>query len=202
MRDSFQLELKDPNEQKQSHQIRAMHMMSGLFILIYAAQYLRIAPIQWLTVIGLLIPALAICLLPIFRPDYFKQAESNRIFRILETALLVLGGLHFLQKTQTIIACLFFGIAVLTLFLLWLENRLLTKRFVNLNAKGIQIDLPLKTIHLPYTQLINVVVNPNYLTLIESEHRIRQFPLQTESMEIDWQELDAFLDTRFPERKA
>ncbi|QLH47991.1 MAG: hypothetical protein HWD58_21780 [Bacteroidota bacterium] len=140
MRDSFQLELKDPNEQKQSHQIRAMHMMSGLFILIYAAQYLRIAPIQWLNVIGLLIPALAICLLPIFRPDYFKQAESNRIFRILETALLVLG-ITLLQKHRPSSLACFWHCRSYT-FLLWLENRLLTKRFVNLNAKGIQIDLP------------------------------------------------------------
>lgn len=202
MSDTFQLALKDPNAKKQHHQIRAMHIMSGLFILIYAAQYLHNSPIQWLNVIGLFIPSLAVCLLPIFRPSYFRQPESNRIFRILETALLVLGGLHFLQKTQTIIALMFFTIAALTLFFLWLENRLLTARFATLDEKGIRLDLPLKTENIRYHQLINVVVNPNYLTLIESENRIRQFPLDTENPHINWQNLDTFLDTRFPDRKA
>lgn len=199
MHNAFHILRSQENLPKRYRQARAMHIIAGLMLLPYALEYALKSPPQWMELIGILIPALCVVFVPLFRPRLLQTNEANRIFRILEAGFLIMGGMHFLQNKLPLIALLFIFLSGVMLLLLWMESRIFQEQYIRIDAAGILIEWPLRNQKIPFTQIKKLVFNQQYLTLIFRNEEIRQFAIEQTYHPEEIQELQSFLKQQIPD---
>lgn len=199
MHNTFHILRSQQNLPKRYRQARAMHIIAGLMLLPYALEYAHKSPPQWMELIGILLPALCVVFIPVFRPRLLQNIEANRIFRILEAGFLIMGGMHFLQHNLPLIALLFIFLSAVMLLLLWMESRIFQEQFISIDVNGIHIEWPLRNQKIPLSQIKKLVFNQQYLTLIFRNEEIRQFTIEQTYHPEEIQELQTFLKQQIPD---
>lgn len=174
---SLYLPLVTPGKEKRARQTAAMHAMAALFLLLYGLQYVATIQEDWMYILALMPVSLYLLFISFFRKRYFADIHVNRSFRILEAGFILMGGLHFIQEKNMPGGILYLVMAVVVLFLFYIEMRTLQDQFAIFSEKEIVIETPLRNVHIPWTQLQNVVLNHNYLTLVYKNEQFGQYEI-------------------------
>ena len=140
-----------------------MHLMACIFLLVYSLQYIIAIPIDWLMLCSILFPAIAIATLTLIRKQLLMEASNNRIFRILECGLLLMGSMHFLQKNQLIPTLLFSVLAIAMILLLKVESRVLSSLWVVINPHSIGYQTAWRDQSIPVSDIQQLTLKNDYL---------------------------------------
>lgn len=190
MQSEFHFKLRNDQLPKYLMQSRAMHIMAAILLIVYGLPYLRHFSEEWMMVLGVLLPAVTVLLVSVFKSGLLRDANNNRVFRILEAGFLLMGCMHYLQ-TSNYMAALFFGfVAVVMLILLWMESRILHDQFAVFTPSVIELELPFTTKKYQWNEVQQVVLKHDYLTLTFKENKYTQVGIQpnfTEEEKIDFE---------------
>lgn len=187
------LPLINSSKEKRLRQSAAMHAMAALFILLYGLQYIRHIEEDWIYLVALLPFSLYTLFIAFFKRRFFSDIHFNRSFRILETGFIIMGGLHFLQEKNVFGGTLYLVFAALILILFYIEMRTLQAQFAIFQDSEIIVETPLRNIRVAYTDLKQVVLNNNYLTLVYKNDRFGQYEIVRD----EHVEILQFISTRF-----
>jgi hypothetical protein len=174
----FFFTLSNEQQSKYIRQGRAMHIMAALLLFCYVLSYAGQFQENWMIVLGVILPALTIFFVALFKADLLMDANNNRIFRILESGFLMMGCMHFLQLDQLLPALLFGLVSAIMLFLLWMESRILQTQHILFNESVIELELPLATKKYTWNELQAVMIKNDYLTLSFKDSTIRQLRIK------------------------
>lgn len=165
MPDHFYFRLLHPDIAIKSKQCRALHIMAGIMMFIYGLQFITDYAHSYMELFALMPPAIIIIFLGIFHKTIFTDIQSNRIFRILESGVLVMGGLHFFQRDLYFPAALYLFFAALLLYILFIEGRLFSPQYIDITQSGIKISLPTHTRLFTWAAISNITVKDDWLTI-------------------------------------
>jgi hypothetical protein len=187
------LPLLVPGKEKRERQTAAMHAMAALFILIYGLQYITYYQTDWMYLVALLPLSFFTLFTAFFRKRKFTDVHFNRSFRILESGFILMGAFHFLQEKNYGGAILYIALTLLLLFLFYIEMRTLQPQYAIFHDSQLSIETPLRTLRIPYTQLKQIVLHHNYLTLVYTDERFGQY----EVVKDQYADIQHFLQQRF-----
>lgn len=179
MHPSFSFKLLREDLPTRRLQARAMHVMSALFIFIYALHYWMETPEQWMYLMLLAPAPLLIIALVIFRKRIFDNIHNNRVFRLLEIALLLSACLHFLQIASLLAASLYLFVALIIAFLWYIEHRIFQDEYVLINSEFLGIPGALSDKKYAWDALEKVTIKNHYLTLFfrdQLQRQVRIYP--------------------------
>jgi hypothetical protein len=168
---------------------RAMHIMAGILLFLYAFPYFLSFSDQWIMGLGVGLPSLMILAVALFKRPLLQLPDNNRMFRILEAGFLIMGSMHFLQKNQ-ILPCLFFAfVASVMMFLLYLESRIFQPQGLYLGDEGVIVELPLATKSFSWTTIQDLQYRNHYITITMKDGRQLQFRVAEPSQSLVWDEI-------------
>ncbi len=173
----------------------AMHIMAGLFLVFYALQYLPTYNENWMYLVGILPVSILVILLAIFKKALFLDINNNRIFRILETGFLMMACMHFVQTNQHISAILYGFVSLLILYLFSIESRMLQEQYVIFNKEKIQVELPIFTKKIKWSELKNVIQKNDYLTFEFKNGTFAQYRVKHGYDEIKLMEFKEYINS-------
>lgn len=177
MPEHFYFRLVHHDIKKRIIQCRALHIMAGIMMVIYSLQFLPHIQEQWMQVLAILPPAILIIVLAIFKKKMITDAGNNRVFRILEAGILLMGSMAYLKTNQFFPAVLFGLVAFFLLYVLYIESRLFSKQFIDVTKAGVTVALPTHNKNTEWTEIKNIVVKNDYFTLETTNNKIRQYPV-------------------------
>lgn len=177
MPEHFYFRIEHTNLHKRMHQCRALHIMAGIMMLIYSLTFFSQEKVQWITIIAIIPPALLVLFLAIFKKNLITDINNNRIFRILEAGILLMGSMGYLKHDQVFPAILFGVVALLLVYVLYLESRLFSHQYIDITAAGITIALPTHDKKASWQEVRNIVVRDRYLTVETTSEKIWQYPI-------------------------
>jgi hypothetical protein len=170
--------------------------MAGLFLVFYGLQYLPTYSVNWMYLVGILPVSILVILLSIFKKSLFLDLNNNRIFRILETGFLMMACMHFLQTNQHIAAVLYGLVSLLILYLLSFESRMLQEQYIIFNKDKIQIELPIFTKKIKWSELKNVVQKNDYLTFEFKNDTFAQYRVKHDYDDIKLMEFEEYITSQ------
>jgi hypothetical protein len=173
----FYFRLVPPQLGKRYAQCRSIHIMAGILMFVYTLFFIEKFSQNWMQLLAMAPPALVIIALAIFKKEIIVDAQNNRIFRILEAGILLMGAIGFLQKDHIGPTILFGLFAVFLLIILYIENRLFTSQYIDVTENGISIALPTHDKKMEWALLKNIIVKGDYFTVEDADGAIRQYPI-------------------------
>lgn len=190
MQNEFHFKLRNDQLSKYLMQSRAMHIMAAILLIVYGLPFLRNFSDEWIMVLGVFLPSITVLLVSIFKSSLLRDANNNRVFRILEAGFLLMGSMHYLQTSNNMAALFFAFVACVMLVLLWMESRILHDQFAVFTPAVIELELPFTTKKYRWNEVQQVVLKNEYLTLTFKENRYTQvgiYPNFTEEEKIDFE---------------
>lgn len=175
----------DDRYRRSLNQCRAMHIMAAIMLVLYAFPYAFTYETDWVYLLGILVPALVILWIAIARRSLIEDANTNRIFRILEAGFLMMGSMHYLQVDQTMPAILYGLVSLVMLFLLWMESRLFVEKHIYVNDEKVEVEFPLGTRSYPWQQLHAVMLQDAIITLSFKDNTIHQLAIKPDYTELE-----------------
>ena len=190
----FYFRLVPPNLGKRYAQCRSIHIMAGILMFIYALLFVENFSQNWMQLLAMAPPALVIIWLALFKKEIIVDSQNNRIFRILESGILLMGAIGFLQKDQIAPTILFGSFAIFLLLILFIENRLFTSQYIDVTEQGISISLPTHDKKIEWSLIKNIIVKGNYFTIEDKEGYNRQYPIVNSLNEEEFVQFHYFCD--------
>lgn len=177
MLEHFYFRLVYEDLEKKYIQCRSIHIMAAILMLIYALLFIENYEENWMQIVMLSPPALVIMFLAIFKKRLITDSQNNRIFRILESGILIMASLRYLQSNQYPPA-IFFGLfALFLLYILFMEHRLFSPQFIDVTAFGVSIALPTHNKKIEWFDIKNIVVKGQYFTLETTTKKVWQYKI-------------------------
>jgi len=178
MHDQFHIKLKNERLPKYLMQSRSLHIMACILLIIYILPFAVEFSENWMMLLGILLPAITILILTLFKRKLVNDVNNNRIFRILEAGFLMMGSMHYLQTDKNLPALLYGMSAFFVLFLLWMESRILQDQYILFDKSQIEVELPLSTKKYGWDELQAVMIKNDFLTLSYKDNTIQQLKIQ------------------------
>lgn len=191
MKNQFFFLLIPEKYDKYFRQMKAMHIMACIFLLIYAALLLTDWDKNSMEIIALVPTTLAVLYFVIFRGVNLKQSQINQVLRLFEIGFLGIAANYFFNSGQMLLMFLFGAVAVFILLLLLMENKIFSDRFIELNNKEITWPQIFNTRKIPWQNVKHIVLKFQVLTF---ELNDDSFIQQTVFHKYDEQELELFQD--------
>jgi len=157
--------------------------MASILLIIYALPYTLKISEDWMMVIGILLPAITILIISLFKKTLLADVNNNRVFRILEIGFLIMGSMHYLQINHNLPALLFGAVAMFMGFLLWMESRILHDQYILFDRSKIEIELPLSTKKYQWQELQAVMIKNEFITLSFKDNKIHQVKIKPNFVE-------------------
>ncbi|HOZ52615.1 MAG TPA: hypothetical protein PLU17_12200 [Chitinophagaceae bacterium] len=183
MHNQFHFKLSNDRLSKYTLQSRSMHIMASILLIIYALPYTLKISEDWMMVIGILLPAITILIISLFKKTLLADVNNNRVFRILEIGFLIMGSMHYLQINQNLPALLFGAVSIFMGFLLWMESRILHDQYILFDRSKIEIELPLSTKKYQWQELQAVMIKNEFITLSFKDNKIHQVKIKPNFVE-------------------
>lgn len=175
---------------------RAMHIMAGILLFLYAFPYFLSFSDQWVMGLGVGLPSVMILAVALFKRPLLQLPGNNRMFRILEAGFLIMGSMHFLQKNQ-IVPCLFFAfVASVMMCLLYLESRIFQPQGMYFGDEGVVVELPLATKSFSWTTIRDLQYRNHYITITLKDERQLQFRVAETSQSVVWDDIYSWCSTQ------
>ena len=146
-------------------QLRAMHIMACILILVYTLFQFENWDANWMEIVSALPAVLAILVLAIFKTNFLKQVQVNQVLRIFEIGFLAMAASFFYEKQYWVAMILFGLVALFILMLLIIENKVFSERFIELNQNEITLPQMFFTKKISWDSIQNVVLRFHVLTL-------------------------------------
>lgn len=192
----FTFIIQNDKQGKYFHQGRAMHIMAGIFLICYGMPYLINIQHEWMMPIAIILPALTILAISLFKYSLILDVNNNRVFRILEAGFLMMGSMHYLQSNQIFPAILFALVSIIMLFLLKLESRIFQNRFLYIMPKGIEIELPLHSKLISWNEIEKVLFVNEHITIHFVSQQQIQVKVKHHMNEIELLEFTEFVKAK------
>ena len=157
--------------------------MAAILLVSYSLPYAADFKENWMLLLGVLIPAITVLMVALFKKRLIEDVNNNRVFRILEAGFLMMGCMHFLQANQLLPSMLFGVVAMIILFLLWMEGRMMQDQYIMFEQSHIELELPLATRKYMWEQLQAVMIKDEYITLSFKDNKIQQLKIQPNFVE-------------------
>ncbi len=177
MPEHFYFRLIHRDIDKRMIQCRALHIMACIMMVIYSLQFFNDISNNWIQLLTILPPALLVMSMAIFKRKLVTEVNNNRIFRILESGILLMACMGYLKADQFFPAFLFGLLALFLMYILFVENRLFTHQFIDITKAGVSIALPTHNRKTTWSQISNIVVKDAYFTLETAGGEIWQYPV-------------------------
>lgn len=177
MPEHFYFRLVHRDIEKRMIQCRALHIMAAIMMVIYSLQFLPQIRDNWIQVLAIFPPAILIIVFAVFKKKIITDSGNNRIFRILEAGILLMGSMAYLKTSQFFPAILFAFVAFFLVYVLYIESRLFTKQFIDVTKAGVSVALPTHNKKTGWSDIRNIVVKNDYFTLETQTNQIRQYPV-------------------------
>ncbi len=191
MKNQFFFLLIPEKYDKYFRQMKAMHIMACIFLMIYGILLLNDWDKNWMEVVALIPTTLAVLYVVLFKGDNLKQVQLNQVLRLFEVGFLGIAANYFFKAGQILPAILFGGVAFFVLLLLIMENRIFSDRFIELNDQEIIWPQLFHTRKIPWQNIEHIVLKFHVLTF---DMKDKGFVQQDIFHKYDEQELAQFDD--------
>ena len=164
MKNQFFFLLIPEKYEKYFRQMRAMHIMACIFLIVYSILLLTDWDANWMEIISLVPTTLAVLYFVIFKGQSLKQVQINQVLRLFEIGFLGIAANYFFKAGQLLPMVLFASVALFVLILLVMENKIFSDRFIELNDKEIIWPQLFNTRKIPWQNLKSVILKFHVLT--------------------------------------
>lgn len=165
MKDQYSFLLVHDKFDKYFRQLKAMHLMAGFFLIIFAFLLPTIATNSMLFLGGLALFVSLIFGVVILKNSLLRRLQINQMFRVAEIILLSLAAYYFYKENFLLPMALFSLVAVFILVLLVIESKIFSKQYIILNLKEILYPQIFTTRSIPWQNVTNVVLRFQVLTV-------------------------------------
>ena len=176
---------------KYFRQMKAMHIMACLFLLVYGILLLADWETNWMEVLALAPTTIAVLYFVLFKGKSLQQVQINQVLRLFELGFLGIAAHYFYSKGMQLPMIVFAGAAMFILVLLVMENRIFSERFIELNDQHIIWPQLFHTRKIPWQNLDAIILKFHVLTF---EMKDKSFVQQEVFHKYDEQELALFDD--------
>ncbi len=178
---------------KYFRQMKAMHIMACIFLLIYGVLLLADWDANWMELIGLLPTTLAVLYFVLFKGKMLKEVQINQVLRLFEIGFLGIAANYFYSASQFLPMVLFGAVALFILVLLIMENKIFSDRFIELNDKEIIWPQLFTTRKIPWQNIENIVLKFHVLTFDMTDKGYQQQDVYHKYDENELAQFDDFL---------
>ena len=191
MKNQFFFLLIPEKYQKYFVQMRAMHIMACIFLIVYGIILLSDWSANWMEIVALVPTTLAVLYTIIFKGEMLKQVQINQVLRLFEIGFLGIAAVYFYNQQLWISMALFAAVGFSMLVLLLLENKIFSEQFIELNDQEILMPQLFYVRKIPWQNISNIVLRFHVLTL---EMKDNSFVQQSVFHKYDADELALFDD--------
>lgn len=164
MKNQFFFLMVPEKYQKYFVQMKALHIMACIFLLVYAIQLLADWDANWMEIVAAVPAVLAVLGVVIFKGDLLKQVQVNQVLRLFEVGFMGIAAVYFYDKQLWLPMFLFGFVGVFLLLLMVVENKIFGERFIKLTDREIIYPQLFYTKKIPWQNLKNVVLRFHVLT--------------------------------------
>ncbi len=195
MATSFQVPSNDGSTAKRFTQLRAMHVMACIVIVIFGIQkgFLK-NTIDWNSICMYVLPSLGILYISIFQASQLQIKTNNSLFRILESCLSFSAAMYFLQTHKIAITIFFMFLCVVLLMLYWYENYYFHKQYITITDTYIEIPSTFRLIKYTWAEIESTIIHTNVITLFLKNKEQKQVGIKIDSLL--QQQMSYFCDTK------
>ncbi|MER3463785.1 MAG: hypothetical protein C4329_04560 [Chitinophagaceae bacterium] len=193
----YQLAVKIEGMEKRKRSTGLLHVLSGCFLLMGAANYFKYTHYQqfWSAA-----PSFAIALLSVvyglFRTKWDVKAKYNPYMRLLQFVCFVKLGIAMVMVGGTWDYVSMLVWAAVSLMLLFTERKIFHDAQLLLKKDGIFIPGYFNSHHFNWSTLKDVVVRNDYITIFKANEKYLQFELLTDLNTLQLEEVNNFCKTQ------
>jgi hypothetical protein len=177
MLNHFYVRLVHDNLAKRHKQCSAMHLMAGLFLLIFCIQSIWNDGFSFSSFMMTGFPTIMIFAVTLFSKKDLAHPYNNSIFRVFEIGLLAMAAEFYFRQNFLLIGLLFILVSLFLIVLLIMEYRFFSTQFIDFYESHILIpkvlfDKKVKWQNVRHVKLNNDLITIEYKNNVYFQHHI------------------------------
>lgn len=188
----YKLQILHPNTAIRLRMQPLMHAMAGIIFMMCVVSLLHLQPPQWSKLFLFLLLGILCITFPFTLQRARHISGSNTIFRLIESLGLMAAAVFFLLHHYPMLAITLFTASIGFIYLCVAEYRIFQPNFVIVESQGIYIPALFTRRHFKWSQLNNVVLRHDLLTLDFKNDKLLQLEVLTDMGPAEVQELNDF----------
>jgi hypothetical protein len=174
-----------------------LHVVIGFFMIINIATYYRYTGYgSFFPLIPLLLVASISLFYGLFRRKLDWNAKYNFWLRLIQVISFIILGIAMTTVGRSLDYIGIFIFALLSIMLLFSEKRVFQETLLQISDKGIIIPGIYKDHHVEWTELSNVVVREDFITIFHEEQKYLQYQVNEDLSTLEVAKLNAFCKER------
>jgi hypothetical protein len=170
-----------------------LHVVSGFFMIINIATYYRLTEYHnFIPLIPLLLVASISLFYGLFRRKLDWNAKYNFWLRLIEAISFFILGILMTTVGRSIDYIGIFVFTLLSIMLLFSEKRIFQETLIQLNENGIVIPAIYKDHMIEWSELSNVVVREDFITIFHADEKYLQYQVKEDLSTLEVAKLNAF----------
>ncbi len=194
MKNTFYFLLERENKKKYGIQMRAMHIMAAILLLVYSIMLIPDWDNKWPEIVGFAPAMLGIIIYVIWKKKEVEQFEINRILRIIEVGALTMASIHFYETNVLIAALIYAVVACIILILTYLEYRIFGEHFIKLTEEYAIVPMHITTKKIAWEDMSNMILKYDLLTIHYKDDRFLQLQVYHQYDEHELGQFQEFLN--------
>lgn len=164
MKNQFFFLIVPEKYQKYFVQMKALHIMACIFLIVYALMLVQDWDKNWIEITALIPASLATLGVVIFKDEMLKHVQVNQVLRLFQLGFMGIAAVYFYDLAQWMPMVLFAALAVFLLILMLVENKIFGEQFIELNADEIIFPQLYYTKKIPWQNIKNIILRFHVLT--------------------------------------
>lgn len=189
----YNIEIKIEGFEKRKRNSGLLHLLIGFFFIAKGADYYRY--LQYRSVLPVL-PFLALGSVSIFygvfRRRLDPRGQSNHTVRTFQFVSFLILGIMLVSKAKMIDYTGVFVFGVLSLVLLLSERKIFLDTVLKMDNSGVTIPGYFRDHHIPWTQLSDIRIREDFITLFHVRQRYLQFQVTQDLSPLELAKLSTF----------
>lgn len=179
-----------------------LHIVAGLFLLVNAAGYCQQLQYQnFLSVFPFFAVAIISLIYGLVRTRIDPNARFNHWVRMLQFLAFSILGILMLQLKTNLSSSILLVWAVICILLLFTERKVFHDAFLLFSQNTLTIPGYFSNKVIPWTEIENIIVRPDYVTLYYPENRYMQYELLTDISESELKNINHFCQQKLQQKQ-
>jgi uncharacterized membrane protein len=194
MKNTFYFLLERENKKKYGIQMRAMHIMAAIMLLVYAVMLIPAWDTMWPEIVGFVPAMIGIIIFVIWKKKEVEQFEINRILRIIEIGALIMASIYFYETNVLLASAIYAVVACIILVLVFIEFRIFGEHFIILTEELIIVPMLFTNKKIGWADVKKIVLKYDLLTFQFQDESFWQLTIYHQYDAVELAQFQEFLN--------
>ena len=189
----YNIAVKIDDIEKRRRSAGLLHVVIGFFLIVKGADYYKYTAYKnFLSVAPVLLVASLALFYGFFRKKLDQGARFNSRLRILELVTFLVLGIALISAGRTLDYLVVFVFALLCLLLFFSERTVFEESYLVMDEKGVTVPGSYRSSLVPWTDLAEVIVREDFITLFHVKKKYLQFQVMQDLSTLEIAKMNAF----------